>query len=170
MKKNENIFISLQIQKDAESKKLLFSVQFDKSAPNFSTENDTIFWYPTCDEIDFIAEAFKLIGGVKFPENIIEKQQISTTHSEDITMESSHKYSDIRINPVEDDIAIEVTPDVGSSRIKNKENNERIYFQADEKKIDEILNRKKQATREDYATKSSKKILIDRMLKQKKKK
>jgi hypothetical protein len=56
----------LQIQKDLESKKLLLSVQFDKNAPNFSTENDTIFWYPTCDEIDFIAEVFELIGGVKF--------------------------------------------------------------------------------------------------------
>ena len=67
MKKNENIFISLQIQKDLESKRLLLSVQFDKNAPNFSTESDTIIWCPTCDEIDFIAEAFELIGGDKCP-------------------------------------------------------------------------------------------------------
>jgi hypothetical protein len=85
-------------------------------------------------------------------------------------MDNSHHYSEIRFPPVEDDIAIEETPDVGSSRIKNKENDERIFFQADESKIDEILNRKKQVKREDYVTKSGKKILIDRMLKQKKKK
>jgi hypothetical protein len=47
MKKNENIFISLQIQKDLESKKLMLSVQFDKNAPNISTESETIVWYPT---------------------------------------------------------------------------------------------------------------------------
>jgi hypothetical protein len=170
MKKNENIFISLQIQKDLESKKLLLSVQFDKNAPNFSIENDTIFWCPTCDEIDFIAEVFELIGGAEFPDNVIEKPQTTTIPSEDIAMDNSHHYSEIRFPPVEDDIAIEETPDVGSSRIKNKENDERILFQADESKIDEILNRKKQVKREDYVTKSGKKILIDRMLKQKKKK
>ena len=70
MKKNENIFISLQIQKDLTSKKLFFSVQFDKNAPNFSTEHDTIIWCPTFNEIDFIAEAFELIGGTECPDKV----------------------------------------------------------------------------------------------------
>ena len=170
MKKNENIFISLQIQKDLESKGLSLSVQFDKNAPNFSTENDSISWCPTCDEIDFIAEAFELIGTVKCQEKLEEEPQNTTTPSEEITMDYSHRSSEIRIAPLEDDMVIEVTEGLGSSRIRNKENDERIFVQADEKKIDEILKRKKPVAKQDYVTESGEKTLIDRMIKQKKKK
>lgn len=170
MKKNENIFISLQIQKDLESKGLLLSVQFDKNAPNFSTESDSISWCPTCDEIDFIAEAFELIGGVKCQEKAEEEPQNTRIPSEEITMNYSHRSSEIRIAPLEDDMAIEVTEGLGSSRIRNKENDEKIFVQADEKKIDEILKRKKPVAKQDYVTESGEKTLIDRMIKQKKKK
>jgi hypothetical protein len=170
MKKNENIFISLQIQKDLESKGLLLSVQFDKNAPNFSTERDSISWCPTCDEIDFIAEAFELIGTVKCQEKAEEEPQNTRIPSEEITMDYSHRSSEIRIAPLEDDMAIEVTEGLGSSRIRNKENDERIFVQADEKKIDEILKRKKPVAKQDYVTESGEKTLIDRMIKQKKKK
>jgi hypothetical protein len=170
MKKNENIFISLQIQKDLESKKLLLNVQFDKNAPNLSTESDTIIWYPTCDEIDFITEAFELIGGVECPEKIEEEPQNTTIPSDDIAMDYSHRSSEIRSTPLEDEIAIEVTAGLGSSYIKNKKNDEKIFVQADEKKIDEILKRKKPVAKKDYVTKSGEKTLINRMLKQKKKK
>jgi len=170
MNKNENIFISLQIQKDLKSKKLLLSVQFDKNAPNFSTESDTLVWCPTGDEIDFIAEAFELIGGAECPEEVEEEPQNTTIPSADIAMDYSHRSSEIRSAPLEDDIAIEVTAGLGSSCIKNKKNDEKIFVQADEKKIDEILKRKKPVAKKDYVTKSSEKTLIDRMLKQKKKK
>jgi hypothetical protein len=89
MKKNENIHISLQIQKDLESKKQMLSVQFDKNASNISTESETIVWYTTCDEIDFITEVFELMGGVRFPETALEKPQNTTTLSEERTMDSS---------------------------------------------------------------------------------
>jgi hypothetical protein len=170
MKKNENIFISLQIQKDLESKKLLLSVQFDKNAPNFSIESDSIIWCPTCDEIDFIAEAFDLIGGAEYPEKIEEEPQNTTIPSEDIAMDYSHRSSEIRSAPLEDDIAVEVTAGLEPSCIKNKKINEKIFIQADEKKIDEILKRKKPGVKKNYITKSGEKTLIDRMLKQKKKK
>ena len=170
MKKNENIYISLQIQKDLESKKLMLSVQFDKNAPNVLTEHETIVWHPTCDEIDFIAEVFELIGGVRYPQKVNEKPQNTTTISEDITVDSSQHSSDMRIPHLEDDIALEVRADVRSSRIHDKEGNENIFFQADEKKIDEILIRKKLVPKEDCVIESGKKTLIDRMLKQKKKK
>ncbi len=170
MKKNENIFISLQIQKDLESKGLLLSVQFDKNAPNFSTESDSISWRPTCDEIDFLAEAFELIGTVKCQEKAEEEPQNTRIPSEEITMDYSHRSSEIRIAPLEDDMAIEVTEGLGSSRIRNKENDEKIFVQADEKKIDEILKRKKPVAKQDYVTESGEKTLIDRMIKQKKKK
>ena len=58
-------------------------------------------------------------------------------------MDYSHRSSEIRIAPLEDDMAIEETAGLGSSRIRNKENDEKIFVQADEKKIDEILKRKK---------------------------
>jgi hypothetical protein len=170
MKKNENIFISLQIQKDLASKKLFFSVQFDKNAPNFSTENDTIIWCPTYDEIDFIAEAFELIRGTECPKKVEEEPQNTTIPSEDITIDYSDRSSEIRSGPLGSDIAIEVTSGLGSSRIRNKENNEKIFIQADEKKIDEILKYKKPVAKKDYVTKSGEKTFIDRMLKQKKKK
>ena len=101
MKKNENIFISLQIQKDLESKGLLLSVQFDKNAPNFHQENETIIWCPTCDEIDFIAEAFNIIGGNKIP--LPEKEEIQQENEISSEIEGSnysHRSSEIRIAPL----------------------------------------------------------------------
>jgi hypothetical protein len=160
----------LHIQKDQESKKLLLSVQFDKNSPNFSTESDTIIWCPTCDEIDFIAEAFELIGGAEFPEKAEEEPPNTTIPSEDNAMDYSHRSSEIRSDPLEDDIAIEVTAGSGSSSIENKKDDEKIFIQADEKKIDEILKRKKPIVKKNYIAKSGEKTLIDRMLKQKKKK
>jgi hypothetical protein len=170
MKRNENIFISAEIKKDWESKKLMPSVRFDKTAPNVLTECDTIVWYPTCDEIDFIAEVFDLIRGVRYLKKIIEKPQNTTTLSGENTTDSSYHSSEMRIPPLEDDRTMEVRADVRSSRINDKRDNEKIFFQADEKKIDEILNRKKMVTKEDCVMESGEKTLIDRMLKPKKKK
>jgi len=170
MKKNENIFISLQIQKDMESKKLLLSVLFDKNAPNFSITNETIVWCPTYDEIDFIAEISELIEEGKYSEKVVETPLTQITPSQETTSDHSHDSSQIQIAPIENNRTIEVTADLESSSITNKENDEKIFFQTDEKKIDEILNRKKQVAEEDYVIKSGEKIFIDWMLKQKKKK
>jgi len=170
MKINENIFISAEIQKDLKSKKLMIGIKFDKNASNISTESGTIVWYPTCDEIDFIAEVFDLIEGVGYPERVIEKSQNTATRSEEIIVDSSQHSSEMRIPPLEDDRTMEVRADVRSSRINDKRDNEKIFFQADEKKIDEILNHKKMVTKEDCVMESGEKTLIDRMLKQKKKK
>ncbi|DAC72985.1 MAG TPA: hypothetical protein DSN98_02345 [Thermoplasmata archaeon] len=171
MKKNENIFISLQIQKDAESKTLMLSVQFDKNAPNLLLEDETISWSPTDDEINFIAEAFELIGGNKAP--LKEKnrpQDIDTPPSQTEEVDYSHRSSEIRIAPLPNDMGIEVSEDLGPSNLKKKEYEEKIFIQADEKKIDEILKRKKHLVKEDYITDSNEKTIIDRMMKQKKKK
>lgn len=170
MKKNENIFISLQIQKNIESKKLFLGVHFDKNAHNFSITNETIVWYPSYDEIDFIAEVSELIKGGKYPKKVIETPEAQITPSEEKTSDYLHDSSQIQIAPIENNRTIEVTADSESSSITNKENDEKIFLQPDEKKIDEILNRKKQVVTEDYVIKSGEKIFIDWMLKQKKKK
>jgi hypothetical protein len=170
MKKNENIFISLEIQKDLESKSLVLSVQFDRNAPNFSEENESISWFPTCDEIDFITEAFELIGGNKVQLQEREEIQDVDISPETDTPDYSHRSSEIRIAPLPNNMSIDLTEEVGPAQSRDKEDEERIFIQADEKKIDEILKRKKHLVKEQYATDSDEKTIIDKMVKQKKKK
>jgi len=179
MKKNENIFISLEIKKNVESKGLLLSVQFDRNAPNFFQEDEMFTWSPTHDELYFIKEAFGLMGGnqgqwkakeepQEEEEEEQEPQESETSFGMDST-EHSHRSSEIRIAPLPNDMTLEVQEDLKSSDQKNKEEEEKIFIQADEKKIDEILHRKKQATKQQFHTDPNAKIMLDRM-KQKKKK
>ncbi len=169
MKKNENIFITLQIQKDQESKALCILVQFDKNAPNFSLEEEAIIWRPTSDELGFIAEAFNLIGGYSNEVKAMGNMQQNDNTREPTTIDPPYHSSEIRVAPPSDDTVIEVATDEGSSYIKKKPTEDRIFVQADDKTIDEALKRKK-GIDEDYGIESSEKTLIDRMLKQKKKK
>jgi hypothetical protein len=170
MKKNENIFVSLEIQKDVETKSLLLSVIFDRNAPNFFMENEAIRWLPTIDELDFIKEAFELVGGNQVPLKEVEEPQEIDDSTELDSTEYSHRSSEIRIAPLPNNMTLEVTENLKSSSLKNKEDEERIFIQADEKKIDEILKRKKIAQKQQLEKDSDDKTLIDRMMKQKKKK
>jgi len=62
MKKNDNIFVKLQIEKDESSGDLILNIRFDKDTPNFFTDKDVISWCPTIEEINFVNEAFELIS------------------------------------------------------------------------------------------------------------
>jgi len=62
MKRPENIYVSLQLDKDQVSGELLLNIQFDKNAPNFSTDKGAITWCPTIEELDFVSEAFDAIA------------------------------------------------------------------------------------------------------------
>jgi hypothetical protein len=168
MKRNENIFISLEIQKDLDLKGLLLSIQFDRNAPNFHQENETINWCPTSDELDFIIEAFNIIGGNKIP--IPEKedlQQESEIPSEFDRSDYSHRSSEIRIAPLPNNMSIEET--VEPETTSSEEPDEKVFIQADERKIDEILKRKKQMARDQNAQDTDEKAYIDKIMKQKKK-
>ena len=170
MKKNENIYISLELQKDLESKGLLLSVQFDRNAPNFLQENEMFNWIPTRDELDFISEAFELIGN-----NTVPAKKKEETHDTEISSDMdapaySHRSSELRIAPLPNNMTIEVTEGLESSHVKNRLDEEKIFIQADERKIDEILKRKKNASKHQYADDSDDKAIIDKMIKQKKKK
>jgi hypothetical protein len=68
MKKQENMYISLQLDKDITSGELVLNIQFDRNAPNFFTNKNTISWCPTNEELDFINEAFGLITKKKHPQ------------------------------------------------------------------------------------------------------
>src|SRR5690606_36471124 len=122
MKKNDNIFISLQIQKDTESKGLCLSVQLDRHAPNISLGNETINWYPTVDEIDFIAEAFELMGGnTPIHRSAREEPREITIPPQDETEEPIHRSSEIRIAPLPNEMTLEETEELDASRVKKKE-------------------------------------------------
>jgi hypothetical protein len=62
MKKTENIYVSLQLEKDQTSGDLLLYIQFDRTAPNFFIDKNDINWCPTIEELDFISEAFKMVA------------------------------------------------------------------------------------------------------------
>jgi hypothetical protein len=62
MKRPENIYVSLLLDKDQISGELLLHIQFDKNAPNFSTDKGSISWCPTTEELDFVSEAFEAIA------------------------------------------------------------------------------------------------------------
>ncbi len=62
MRKNDNIFVKLQIEKDENSGGLMLNIHFNKDVPNFFTEEDVISWRPTIEEINFVNEAFEMIS------------------------------------------------------------------------------------------------------------
>lgn len=62
MKKNDNIFVKLQIEKDESSGELMLNIHFNKDTPNFVTDKDVISWCPTIEEINFVNEAFEMIS------------------------------------------------------------------------------------------------------------
>lgn len=62
MKKSENIYVSLQLEKDHTSGEMTLSIQFDRNAPNFFTDKNTVSWNPTIEELDFVSEAFAMIA------------------------------------------------------------------------------------------------------------
>lgn len=175
MKKNENIFISLEIQKNLESKGLSLNVQFDRNAPNFLEDNQVIRWCPTGDELDFITEAFALIGYNKnfmMVEKKEENEELPEENEAPSQLEMSnysHRSSEIRIAPLPNNMTMEDVKETGRTQSGEKDYEEKVFIQADEKKIDEILKRKKQMVKEQYSEATDEKALVDRMMKQKKK-
>jgi hypothetical protein len=171
MKKNENVSISLQIQREKETNGMILGVKFNKDAPNFLLENDNITWYPTGDEIDFITDAFQLIEGSREKAKTAQEPASPVRHTEEnSSTEPSEHPSEIRIPPLPDDPIIDIGNSSETVQPKNDEIDEKIFVQADDKKIDEVLRRKRPGIDEEYIIESGEKTIIDRMLKQKKKK
>jgi len=61
MKKNENTYIRLGLEKDPTSGELQVCIQFDNNAPNFTKDKDITYWRPSYEEWEFAREAFDLI-------------------------------------------------------------------------------------------------------------
>jgi hypothetical protein len=62
MKKQDNMYVSLQLEKDVTSGELVIAIQFDRNAPNFFTNKNMISWCPTNEELDFINEAYGVLA------------------------------------------------------------------------------------------------------------
>jgi hypothetical protein len=170
MKRSENIFIALEIQKDMDSKGLILSIQFDRNAPNFHQENEVISWCPTSDELDFITEAFQMIGGntLQLPQKE-EPPEVEEAPLEVERTTYSHRSSEIRIAPLPNNMGLEDVEEVADPHSRDRDLDEKVFIQADEKKIDEILKRKKNLAKEKESEDDADKALIDRMMKPKKK-
>lgn len=178
MKRNENIYVSLEIQKDLDAKGLMLSIQFDRNAPNFHQENEIITWCPTSDELDFISEAFNILGSTTRPMPKIEKEQEEKKDEIEQEVEApsgmdqsnySHRSSEIRIAPLPNNMRLEEVEEPETTYGREKDLEEKVFIQADERKIDEILKRKKQMSRNQNTQENEDKVLIDKMMKQKKK-
>ena len=90
MKKPENIFVSLQLNKDDSTGELVLNIQFDQEAPNFYTDNNGISWCPTVEELDFVSEAFRMLawGKRQHQDRIGDSEGGEHTPSRDLTRET----------------------------------------------------------------------------------
>ncbi|MFH1100460.1 MAG: hypothetical protein V1726_00280 [Methanobacteriota archaeon] len=61
----KQIYVKIQIEKDAQTDQLMLKARFDPEAPNFYQDNYGISWVPTPAELAFINEAFRMIPGYK---------------------------------------------------------------------------------------------------------
>jgi len=171
MPKNDNIFVKLQIEKDSQTKALGLTIRFDKNSPNFTADQEGICWIPTWEEIEFIVDAFGMLQHPKTqPMKTYEREAPeppSTYTSEKTEMPPHHSYeARIAVAPETNETVVEPPSEYTP---KQRDNAEKIFVQADERTIDEALKRRK-TSEDDYVTNPSDRTVLDRMLKQKKKK
>jgi hypothetical protein len=92
MKKQENIYVALQLDKDVTSGELVINIQFDRNAPNFFTNKNTISWCPTNEELEFINEAFGVITKEKHQrQGLMDESDHQETNSEELIRDADEK-------------------------------------------------------------------------------
>jgi hypothetical protein len=92
MKKQENIYVSLQLDKDVTSGELVLNIQFDRNAPNFFTNKNTISWCPTNEELDFINEAFGMLSKGKHQrQDHMDDSDLRESSTEELIREADEK-------------------------------------------------------------------------------
>ncbi len=174
MDKNENVFIKLQIEKDHSSGDLMLILNFDKNAPNFLMDKDTIRWSPTSEELDLVMETYEITSKKK---NRVERydEEVRNTipypHSDDKTEVSlSDEPSERKVatfEPLEGDIGFKESP--SESVLDKKDDEEKIFVQVDEKTIDAALKRESVGVGEALILDEDDKSIIDKMLKKREK-
>ena len=174
MDKNENVFIKLQIEKNHSSGDLILVLNFDKNAPNFSMDKDTIRWSPTFEELDLVMETYEITSKKKnrvksYDEEV--RNIIPFPHSDDKTEVSlSDEPSERKVatfEPLEGDIGFKESP--SESVLDKKDDEEEIFVQVDEKTIDAALKRERVGVGEALILDEDDKSIIDKMLKKREK-
>jgi len=62
MKKDENIYIKLGLEKDVDTGKIFVNILFDKDAPNYCQDKSTPSWCPTLEEWEYANEAYAIMN------------------------------------------------------------------------------------------------------------
>ena len=79
MKKNEELYIKINLEKNTDSGEIMLNIQFDNNAPNFTKEKDVISWNPSVEEWAFVNEVFEIISkgqGYKYgKKQILERNE-----------------------------------------------------------------------------------------------
>jgi len=165
MDKNENVFIKLQIEKSKKSGNLMITINFDKQAPNFSIDNETISWTPTFEELDFIIETSEIISKRKNQDNEVVTD-IPSSQPPDVKVdEPDEEVSEKNIStfePLREDLeVIRESPEIHSEQGDEK----KLFIQVDGKTIDEALKRKGVDVGEAFIVDEDDKGILDKMLK-----
>lgn len=92
MKKQENIYVALQLEKDVTSGELMIAIQFDRNAPNFFTNKNMISWCPTGEELTFINEAYGAVhkGKQRRPDHV-NRQPVQEEETEELVRDADEK-------------------------------------------------------------------------------
>jgi hypothetical protein len=172
MENAHNIFVKLQIGKDHQSGNLVLSINFDKNAPNFSIDKSAVIWIPTGEEIEFILETYETISQNKrSSERHFDEKEMTFSPPEKIQKKDKQQSSESRIamfEPVQEDRENN-TVSSGDDEEK-KETDKKIFIQADEETIDEVLRRKNIDIDKECVALAEDKQAIDRMVKKREKK
>jgi len=62
MKKNEGLYVKINLEKNTDSGEITPNIQFDNNAPNFTKEKDVVSWNPSVEEWAFVNEVFEIIS------------------------------------------------------------------------------------------------------------
>lgn len=171
MDKKDNIFVKLQIEKDNQSGDLTLGIYFDRNAPNFSTEKDTVNWSPTLEEIDFITETFEMISNSKskYRKHDDNIKNIETPfHSQKKMEELPTEKTESKIDEFEQfDTNDDAEENTFQPNTETEDTEEKIFVQANEVTIDEASTRKKGEPVEEIVDDADEKTIIDKVLKSK---
>jgi hypothetical protein len=144
------VFITLAVEKDAETNHIQLHVVFHHDANNIELTKATTTWAPTTEELEFLNEAFCLIP-----------VQHSTEPSQPKAKPEHHLTDDedpsIRHSVTEEEIHAAVV-----SKKRGAEQDP-VLVQVDEKIIEEVIQRRKPAETLDKTE-----TLVDRLTKKKK--
>jgi hypothetical protein len=92
MKRQENIYVSLQLEKDATSGEMMIAIQFDRNAPNFFTNKNMISWCPTNEELDFVNEAYGMLNkATQKKHHKMGESERTTSDSEELIRSTDEK-------------------------------------------------------------------------------